>query len=269
MSTSVLYDAPGPEAKRRSLIIGIVGGAIILALVGWMIYQANSNNVFNDRWQVLVTTLPGNSDYPPSVVWQSVLGGLWATLKAALIAAPLALIFGTLLLATRLSAPKPVAAVVVGVIELFRGLPLILVMLAFFLIVGGEAIYAVVGGLVLYNMAIFSEILRAGIVALPKGQREASMAIGMGRFQTFRLILLPQAVKSMLPSLVSQLVVLLKDSSLGYVIGYVELLRTVQNLGEFFGEKYQLPLFAVGAVMFIIINVLLSRLAVWLEKRSR
>jgi glutamate transport system permease protein len=117
-------------------------------------------------------------------------------------------------------------------------------------------------------MAIFAEIIRAGIVSLPKGQSEAAYAVGLTRTQTLLSILLPQAVRRMLPSLVSQLVVLLKDSSLGFIIGYAELLRSIQNLRDFFGIRYVVPLFVVGATIYIIINLTLSRLAVYLERRG-
>ena len=127
--------------------------------------------------------------------------------------------------------------------------------------------WGVVFGLVLYNGAIVAEILRAGIVSLPKGQTEAAYAIGLTRTQTLFTILLPQAVRRMLPSLVSQLVVLNKDTSLGFIIGYAELLRRLQLNTQFFGQRYWFQFFVVGTVIYIAVNFTLSRLAVWLERR--
>ena len=123
-------------------------------------------------------------------------------------------------------------------------------------------------GLVLYNGAIVAEILRAGIVSLPKGQTEAAYAIGLTRTQTLFTITLPQAVRRMLPSLVSQLVVLNKDTSLGYIVGYAELLRRLQTNTQFFGQRYWFQFFVVGAAVYIAVNFTLSRLAVWLERRG-
>jgi glutamate transport system permease protein len=156
----------------------------------------------------------------------------------------------------------------VVVIELFRGLPVVLLMLFSALALGLSIFQAVVLGLVIYNAAIIGEILRAGIVSLPKGQSEAAYALGMTHGQTLVLILLPQAVRRMLPSLVSQLVVLLKDTSLGFIVGYAELLRSVQNLRDYFGNAFLFPLFFVGAAMYIAVNFALSRVAVWLERRG-
>jgi len=127
---------------------------------------------------------------------------------------------------------------------------------------------AVVFGLTVYNMAIIAEILRAGLAALPKGQAEAAYAVGLTRTQTLLSILLPQAVRIMLPSLISQLVVLLKDSSLGFIVGYSELLASIQNNAQFFGNRYLIALFVVGAGIYLVLNITLSRLAVWIQRRS-
>jgi glutamate transport system permease protein len=144
------------------------------------------------------------------------------------------------------------------------------VLLMFFGVIAlGLPIFSgVVFGLVIYNSSIIAEILRAGIVSLPKGQSEAAYAIGLSRTQTLLTILLPQAVRRMLPSLVSQLVVLLKDSSLGFIIGYAELLRRLQQNTQFFGQRYWFQFFVVGAAIYIAVNFTLSRLAVWLEHRG-
>ena len=123
-------------------------------------------------------------------------------------------------------------------------------------------------GLVLYNAAVMAEILRAGLAALPKGQVEAGTAIGLTRWQTLRIIQFPQVIRLMLPSLISQLVVLLKDSSLGFIVGYPELLRTMQLNYSFFGDRYRFPLFIVVLSIYLIVNLTLSRLAVALQRRT-
>src|SRR5690606_2913903 len=122
--------------------------------------------------------------------------------------------------------------------------------------------------LVVYNMAIIAEILRAGLAALPKGQAEAAYAIGLSRSQTLFTIQLPQAVRMMLPSLVAQMVVLLKDSSLGFIVGYPELLKTIQNNTYYFGEQYAFALFVLGASVYLVVNLTLSWFARWLAART-
>ncbi|NED93780.1 amino acid ABC transporter permease [Phytoactinopolyspora alkaliphila] len=265
--TSVLYDIPGPKARRRERIGSVIGGLFVLGLLALGAWQLQQNGIFEaERWSVFFDP-PKNQE--ASDVWNFILvEGLGATLRAAAIAAPLAVLLGLILAVGRITPQRWVSWPSILVIELFRGLPVVLMMLFGVLALQLSFLQAVVFGLVVYNMAIFAEIFRAGIVSLPKGQSEAAYAVGLTRTQTLLSILLPQAVRRMLPSLISQLVVLLKDSSLGFIIGYAELLRSVQNLRDFFGIRYVVPLFVVGAAIYIIINLTLSRLAVYIERRG-
>jgi glutamate transport system permease protein len=136
-----------------------------------------------------------------------------------------------------------------------------------------SAFAALTGGLVLYNSAVLAEIFRAGILSVDRGQREAAFGLGMRKSQVMTLVLLPQAVRRMLPVLIAQLVVLLKDSSLGFIIGYFELLRQARSLVEFFsleyGNTYTFQLYVGAALLYIIVNVLLSQLAKYVERRTR
>lgn len=265
--SSVLYDVPGPAARRRERIGSIVGLIVVLALAALAVRYAAGRGIFEaDRWDVLYA--------PPkrqtaADVWRSmVIQGLGATLRAAALAAPLALVLGLLLALWRTTRHTWLRLPAIGVIELFRGLPVLLMMLFGLLAFGWSAFAAVVFGLVAYNMAVIAEILRAGLAALPRGQSEAAYAIGLSRSQTLFTILLPQAVRTMLPSLIAQLVVLLKDSSLGFIVGYPELLKSIQNNAQYFGNAYYIALFVVGAGIYLAVNIALTRLAVWLEGRT-
>jgi len=266
MST-VLYDEPGPVARRRERIGSVVGGLLVVALLVLAFRYADDRGLFGaDRWDVLYDP-PKNQS--AEAVWTSmVVRGLGATLRAAVVAAPLALVLGLLLAMWRTTRIAWLRAPATVVIELFRGLPVLLMMLFGLLGFGWDAFAAVVFGLTVYNMAIIAEILRAGLASLPKGQTEAAYAIGLSRWQTLLLVQLPQAVRTMLPSLIAQLVVLLKDSSLGFIVGYPELLKAMQNNAQYFGQKYYVALFVVGAGIYLVVNISLTRLAVWLQRRG-
>jgi glutamate transport system permease protein len=265
MSEAVLYDAAGPRGRRR-ILVGSVAGLLLLAVVvGAAVARLAANGAFEaDRWQVLT-----QADV------QRLLGrGLVATLRAAAVAMLLSMAVGGLLAVGRLSRRRWLARSAGAWVELFRGLPLLLLILFIFLalpVVGVtiSTFWTVVFGLVLYNSAVLGEIFRAGILSLPKGQTEAAYAIGLRRGQTLRLILLPQAVRRMLPALISQLVTLLKDTSLGFVIAYAELLRTGRNAVEFLGGRYSIPVYTAIAVIYIAVNGSLSFLARWLDRRTR
>ena len=262
---AVLYDVPGPRARRRVLISSIVGGLLLLVLLALAVRRLDANGQLEYELYEPFLTEPQ--------LYERLLEGLKNTLQAAAYALVLALLLGVLLAFGRLSHRWFVRLPAVAVIEFFRGVPLLLLIFALFLaypiVVGDElpALWALVIALTLYNGSVIAEIVRAGILSIPKGQTEAAYAMGLSRGQTLRLVLLPQAVRVMLPALISQLVVLLKDTSLGFVIGFEELLRTGGQLVQFLNNPLQM--YVAVALIYIAINSLLSALAGYLEGRQR
>jgi glutamate transport system permease protein len=262
---SVLFDAPGPKARRRHLVIAVVGSLGILALLFLLVRALAAKDQFTAaKW----------SPFIDPVTWTSyLLPGLRATLVAAFFSVILAMIFGILLGMGRLSQLRAVRVACGAFVEFFRAVPVLMMMLfAYYLFlfgfqISGEALplLGVVAGLTFYNSSVIAELIRSGVGSLPKGQREAGLAIGLTPFATLRLVLLPQAITLMLPSIVSQLVVVLKDSALGFLILYPELVRSGQTLASLQGNL--IPTFIVIAAIFITINYLLTRLAHYLERR--
>ncbi len=265
MAQSVLYDVQGPKAKRRVLIGSVVGSVLVLLLLAVAVQRLASNDQFEgDLYRPFV-------EEPD--LYRRLGTGLLNTLKAAVFALALALLLGIVLAFGRLSSVRWLRIPAVAIIEFFRGVPLLLLILFFFLAfplafkIDLKPLYALVFGLTLYNGAVIAEIIRAGVQSLPKGQTESALAIGLTRGQTLRLVLLPQAVRIMLPALVSQLVVLLKDTSLGFVIGFEELLRIGGQAVQVLNNPIQL--YVLIALIYIVINLSLSRLASYLEGRQR
>lgn len=269
MTAPILYDNPGPKARRRIFIGSIVGIALILGLLAYVLIKLGGNGQLEaQRWAVLFD--------PRSSVPQFLLDGLVATLQVAALGMVLATILGALLAIGRLSDHRWVRIPVITFIEFFRAVPLLVVIFAAFLLppsfgVPISAYAALVIGLTLYNSAVIAEIVRAGILSIDRGQSEAAYGIGMRKWQVMTSILLPQAIRRMLPVLIAQLVVLLKDSSLGFLIGYFELLRSARSLVEFFrrdfGDQYSFQIYVAAALIYIIVNVILSTFARWLDKR--
>jgi glutamate transport system permease protein len=262
--SSVLYDEPGPRTRRIERYASLALGLVLLAGFVVMIIGMANRGLFDDRWLVFIDPPKGQT---AEAVWSSLWRGLRATLIAAVVAAPLALILAFALVLLRVSGSPWISRSAIVIIEFLRGMPVLLMMFFGLLAFGLTAFTAVVFGLVLYNAAIIAEILRAGLAALPKGQSEAATAIGLSRWQSLRIIQMPQVVRYMLPSLISQLVVLLKDSSLGFIVGYPELLRTMQLNYSFFGDSYRLPLFLVTLLIYLAVNLTLSRVAIIVERR--
>ncbi|CRK55753.1 glutamate permease [Alloactinosynnema sp. L-07] len=267
MSTSVLYDTPGPKAKRRVLFFSVLAAVGLLA-VGYIVYrQLDKQDQFDEtKWSPLFD--PSDKDF--ELVWQRLGEALVATLVAAALAVVFSLIIGTLLAVTRVTAARSYRWAVVGLIELLRGIPVVIMI--FFVArvlpeygVDVEPLWFLVIGLTLYNSVVIAEIVRAGINSLPRGQREAAESLGLTRGQTLRLVLLPQAFRAMLPALISQLVVVLKDTSLGFIISYEETVRVAGQIVQVLGNPIQTYLLI--AVIFILVNYALGRLAVYVERR--
>ena len=263
---AVLYDHPGPRAKLRNTVLTVVFGLAGLALLYWIYRKFDEKGQWAGALWEPFTEVSTWTDY--------ILPGLWATVSAAAVAMVLSLLFGIIFSVGRLSDHWWLSVPSGVVVEFFRAVPLLLLM--FFIFYGIPFItespmpvfWAVVAGLTLYNGSVLAEAFRAGIKSVPRGQSEAGYAIGMRKSQVMREILVPQAARAMLPVIVSQLVVLVKDTALGYIIGYSELLQDgVNTLGANFGNIVAAAI--VAAIIYILINATLTGFAGWLERRTR
>jgi glutamate transport system permease protein len=290
-ATSVLYDAPGPRTRRITFWTSLVVGVLLVVAGWWFVYRPlAAQGQFTMRlWGPLLD--PDHRDF--AALWRLIGRGLGATLKAAGLAILSSLICGLALAVLRMQLkqlstrrwvhlPTPVGRTIRGLswtlngitrvcVELLRGMPVVITI--FFVARGlpelgvpvGNILWFLVIGLTLYNMVVIAEIVRSGMEGLPAGQREAGLSIGLSPTQTTVFVLLPQAVRIMLPAIISQLVVVLKDTSLGFIITYPELLHlaklAVGNL------RNPLQMYIVIGLIFLTINYTLSRLADWTERR--
>jgi len=261
---SLLYDLPGPRARARHRAAGVIGAAGLAALVGYVGYRFWTTGQFDAlRWRQF--------EYQ-AVQWE-LLHGLAATLKAAGLGAAFALPLGALLAAARLSEHRVLRAPAVAVVELFRAIPLLILIFFGYYVplqygLALDKLWALVIGLAVYNGSVLAEIFRAGILAVPRGQSEAAYALGLRKSQVMTSVLLPQAVRAMLPAIVSQLVVLLKDTALGFIITYPELLFVGKQIGGrlAFDLPY-VPAYLVVAAIYIAMCSALSWLTFWLQRR--
>lgn len=267
MSASVLFDAPGPAARRRHLGLTFLTLAVMVAALVWVLSKLGAKgNLAGAKWSPFLT----------GEIWsQYLVPGLLGTLKAAAIAIALSLVVGVLLGIGRLSRHRPVRWACGVVVEFFRSVPVLLMMYfaygayAYFQAVPADqlSLAAVITGLVPYNGAVVAELVRSGVTGLPRGQAEAGASLGLTSGQVMRNVLLPQAVTAMLPSLVSQLVVALKDTALGYVVTYEELLRKAEQIGNY--KQNLIPALIIVATIYVLVNSLLTAGAGRLERRLR
>lgn len=267
MTNTVLYEAPGPRARRRSRIASALVSVALLGLLAWVLVRlAERGQLSADRWGPLIN--PADPTF--SSLWRLLGQALGNTLVAAALAMVFSLVIGTLLAVSRVVSAPWYRWAIVGVVELLRGVPVVIaIFFAYRALpefgIDLPTLWYLVIGLTAYNSVIIAEIMRAGILAVPKGQNEAAYAIGMRRHQVLGAILLPQAFRSMLPALISQLVVIVKDTSLGFIISYFELVRQAQVIVQNLFNPIQV--YFTIAVIFILINYGLSKLAVYVENR--
>jgi glutamate transport system permease protein len=263
MTAPMLADALGPRARRRVLVVSIVFGAALAGLLAMALNRlADKGQLDWEKWEPLTQWS----------VLRFLLGGLGQTIKAAAAGMSFAVALGAGLALLRLSRVAPVRWLATAWVEFFRGVPLLLLIFFTFFALPKYGIdvspyRALVLALAVYNGAVLGEIFRAGILSLDRGQTEAAYAVGLGYWQAMRLVIIPQALRRMIPAIVSQLITLLKDTSLGYVITYEELLRRSRISGEFFKNPLQTTVFV--ALLYIAVNLTLSRIAQRLEVRQR
>ena len=256
--SSVLFDVPGPKARARNNLLTVVATLVILAVSAWILWTLYEAGEFEAQlWE----------DLAQPNIWNAIGDGLVATLTAAASGIVLSVVFGALFAVARLSDRAWVRWPARVIVEFFRAVPLLLLII--FMFYGFQdylgTYWSLVIALTLYNGSVLSEVFRAGILAVPRGQSEAAYAVGMRKNQVMRLVLLPQAVTIMLPAIISQCVIVLKDTALGVIISYGELVFQGNLIAEFVNHAI-VPLTLI-ALIFIAMNYSLSKLAVFVERR--
>ena len=264
--SSVLYDVPGPKAIARNRILAVITALLVLAGIAWVIWRFAVTGQFTaKKWEL----------FTYSSIWALFGEATLNTLAAFAAAAVGALVLGFLLALGRLSDHAWVRVSVGWIVEILRAIPVLIFMMLLYYglpVVGikMEPYWAVVIALIAYNGSVLAEVIRAGVESLPHGQSEAGYAIGLRKSGVMAFVLLPQAIRAMMPVIVAQLVVTLKDTALGFIITYHELLYLVKLLGSnaVYGSPL-IPAAIVGGSIYVALCLALSYIARLLEKRLK
>ncbi|GAA3631426.1 amino acid ABC transporter permease [Microlunatus ginsengisoli] len=259
----VLFDEPGPRGRMRIrvLTVAIVVGVAAVLFWAWHTLSATGELAW-PKWKPFVQQW---------AVW-FMLAGLKGTLIVAVVASVVAFPLGALLAVGRSGRNPVLRRLCTAYIEIFRSVPTLLLVYMFLFALPGIGLNLGIFGklvvpIIMINAAVIAELVRAGINALDRGQREAAYSVGMTGAQTMRLVIMPQAIRLVLPALVTQLVAIVKDSTLGYVVSYPELMKQANLLAN--NTKLLLQAFVVVSLIYVVINFALTRLAIWLEGRLR
>lgn len=272
--STVLFDALGPKGQRNSNIASIISAVVILGFLAFAAVQLAAKDFFEaSRWANPLDVLVVETTWIPAII---------DTLTAFLLGSIGALFLGTVIGFGRISRFAATRWASTLYVQFFRSLPLVLLIWISFTIDGhlgfttdqlgwsneARRLTFLVVGLSVYNGAVLAEILRAGVNALPSGQAMAGYAVGLTHGQVQRLVVLPQVLRNMLPAVLAQLVILLKDTSLGYVITYPELLHSAKIIGNDYGNSF-LQALVIAALIYFVLAYILSKLVVLAERKLR
>ena len=257
-----LYEAPGPKTRRRIVIGTIIASLLVLALVAMAVMQFYKTGQLDEKyWSFFLK---------PST-WLYLGEGFLGTIKVAVVAGAISLVLGLVLMLGRTSGIRPLAAVSRIIIDFFRGVPSLLLIYFFFLVIPRYGIrmpsfWMITLPVALAASGVLAEVFRAGVNAVPKGQREAAMAIGMSDAQIMFKIILPQALRIVIPSLISQLVVVVKDTTVAYVVSYPDLMQNARVLISNYDAL--VSTYFLVAIIYILINYAINELAIYIARRS-
>jgi glutamate transport system permease protein len=272
--TTVIVEELGPRGKRRVRAASIASLVALALLIGFILQRLYVGGQFEGRLWAQFVDFEG--EWP-----QFLVSGLWGTFRAAVGAIVIAMVLGLALALGRLSRATPLRVICGVVIDVFRGPPvLLMIFFAYYALpqvlpaalgtpISRNPLLALVIGLAAYNTAVLAEIFRAGILSLDRGQSEAAYTVGMTHSQAMRLVILPQALRRMIPAIVAQLATLTKDTALGYIITVGD---DLMGRGRSFVQGSPIndlqTWFVVGIIYFFVIWML-TRLARRLEVQQR
>ena len=256
-----LYEAPGPRTRRRVRIATAVSLILVVAALAAIGYRFYITGQFAPRYWTF---------FAKATTWKFLLQGFAGTVRVALTAGAIALALGLLLMLGRISHLKVLSAVCRVITEFFRSLPSLLLIYFFFLVVPQYGIkmssfWMLTLPVALAAAGVLAEDFRAGVNAVPKGQIEAALSLGMSPLRTTFKIVLPQAIRFVIPSLISQLVVVVKDTTVAYVVSYPDLMQNARVLITNYDAL--VSVYFTIAIIYILINYAINQASIYVSHR--
>lgn len=257
----VLYEPPGPKAKRHiaaATVVSFTALATVFALIVRQFYVTGQLDA--EKWAF----------FARYTTWKFIGKGLVGTLKVALAAGGIAFFLGLVLMLGRIGKNRILRAAGAALVEFSRGVPTLLFIYFFFLIAPQfglkfPAFWKIALPVAISASGVVAEVLRSGVNAVPKGQTEAALSLGMRDGSIFFKIVFPQAFRYVIPALIAELVIVLKDTTFAYVVNYADLMQNARVLISNYDAL--LPVYLVVALLYIAINYVLNKLSVAAARR--
>ena len=249
-----LYESPGPRTRRKIRIITGLALLALLALLGVIVRQFYVTGQLDAKYW---------SFFARWTTWRFLGQGLLTTLAAALTGSAISFTLGFLLMRGKFQG-KAIRLISTFLIEFTRGVPTLLLIYFFFLVVPKtgwkpSAFWKITLPCAISACGVVAEALRSGVNAVPAGQREAALSLGLSERRTFYRIVFPQAFRFVIPSLIAELVIVLKDTTFAYVVSCADLMQNAKVLISNYDAM--LSIYLVVAVIYILINYLLNTLS--------
>ena len=249
----LLFGAPSPQARAVQRAMSGVAAAVLLVLAAGIGFQFHTAGQLDARfWNFFAWW----------TTWSFLGEGLLGTMASAAMAAVIALALGLVLMLGRVARLRPVRWPSVAAIEFLRGTPTLLLIYVCFLVLPQLGVklstyWMLTLPVALSAAAVVAEVYRAGVLAVPRGQTDAARSLGLTEAQVFFSIVFPQALRYIVPALVAQLVIVVKDTTFGYVVTYGELM---QNAKVLIANYHALvPVYLVVAVLYCLVNYAISK----------
>jgi glutamate transport system permease protein len=248
----VLFSDPNPKGKAVTRAVSVTVAVLLLGLAANIVLRFHAAGQFDVRlWEFFA--------WPTT--WTFLANGLLGTLASAATAAVIALVLGLVLVLGRLSRLRLARWPATAVVEFLRGVPTLLLIYVCFLVLPSVGIrlstyWMLTLPVGLSAAAVVAEVYRAGVLAVPRGQSDAARSLGMTEAKVFFLIVFPQALRYIVPALVAQLVIVVKDTTFGYVVTYGELMQNAKVLVANYHSL--VPVYLVTAVLYCAVNYAIS-----------
>lgn len=257
-----LYEAPGPKMRKRIVVGTAISAVALVAAIVFIIRQFYVTGQLAPKYWSLFTK---------PTTWAFLARGFLGTVQVATVAGAIALALGLVLMLGRISGIKPLEILCRVIIDFFRGVPSLLLIYFFFLVIPKFGIrmpsfWMLTIPVALAASAVLAEVFRAGVNAVPKGQVEAAYSIGLTPGKTMAKIVLPQALRIVVPSLISQLVVVVKDTTVAYVVSYPDLMQNARVLIT--NYDCLVSMYFVVAIIYILVNFAINQLSIRIARKS-
>lgn len=251
-----LYETPGKSARVKIRIVTVIALIAVIAFIFWILKLFAENGQFDDSYWFFFRRMS---------TWRFIGNGLLGTIEAALTAGVIALVIAFLMMAGRISRFRILNVICTVLIEFTRGVPTLLFIYFFLLVVPQlgiqlPSLFRIALPVAISASGVVAEVLRSGVNAVPKGQREAALSLGFSETKTFTKIVFPQAFRMIIPSLISELVIVVKDTTFSYVINFPDLMQNARVLISNYDAL--LSVYLVTAIIYILINYALNKISV-------